>query len=352
MTTSEQTRISISRDTTEDYPYKVSIIVPCYNTKPWLDECLQSLVDQTLQEIEIICINDGSTDGAGARLNEWQTKYPKKIKVIHQANGGLANARNAGMKIAQGECIGFVDSDDFVDICMYEKLYIVLKENNADSVRCSFLCFNDGEDIKLKNNNLSFTKIKASKEEVNKTIFAMGCFFCCGYIHKKSFLDNNNIKFQTNIRYLEDNSFAFDMMLCNPKVFKIEHKIYFCRGKRIGRLTSDKNEINFDMFKVFEHIENKINIKNQIYKNMFLKYTIITIHCLLFKINKKYKIDFFLRSTNHIFRFYTIKSIYNILLFHKYRKISSYPKSVLACLLLHFMYIIKKTPLINKIFDV
>ncbi|CAB4034000.1 Hypothetical predicted protein, partial [Paramuricea clavata] len=116
MLINEQDKISSSNYIKEKHQYKVSVIVPCYNTKPWLDECLQSLVDQTLQEIEIICINDGSTDGTGKKLDEWQAQHANKIKVIHQKNGGLSNARNAGIAIAQGECIGFVDSDDCIDI--------------------------------------------------------------------------------------------------------------------------------------------------------------------------------------------------------------------------------------------
>ena len=108
------------------YQYKVSVIVPCYNAKIWLDQCLESLVKQTLQEIEIICVNDGSTDGTGNKLDKWQTQYPNKIKVIHQLNGGPSNARNSGMAIAQGKFLGFVDSDDFVDVTMYEKLYKIM----------------------------------------------------------------------------------------------------------------------------------------------------------------------------------------------------------------------------------
>ena len=100
---------------------KISVIVPVYNVEKYLARCLDSIINQTLADIEIICINDGSTDNSLEILNDY-AKKDSRIKIIDQTNAGLSCARNAGMQIAQGEYIGFVDSDDWIDLDFYEKL--------------------------------------------------------------------------------------------------------------------------------------------------------------------------------------------------------------------------------------
>ena len=111
--------------------YKVSIIVPVYNIEKYLAKCLDSLINQTLKEIEIICVNDGSTDNSAEILNEYAQK-DSRIRIINQENTGLSAARNTGINNANGEYIGYVDSDDWVDLNFYENLYNAAKENDAD----------------------------------------------------------------------------------------------------------------------------------------------------------------------------------------------------------------------------
>lgn len=110
---------------------KVSIIVPVYNVEKYLRKCLDSLINQTLKEIEIICVNDGSKDNSPKILEEY-AKKDNRIIVINQENAGLSVARNSGIDIAKGEYIGFVDSDDWVDLDFFEKLYYSATSNDAD----------------------------------------------------------------------------------------------------------------------------------------------------------------------------------------------------------------------------
>lgn len=110
---------------------EVSIIVPVYNVEKYLERCLDSLINQTFKDIEIICIDDGSIDNSGKILDEYAAK-DSRIKVIHQNNAGLSVTRNNGMKIASGNYINFVDSDDWIDLNFIEKLYDAAKRNNAD----------------------------------------------------------------------------------------------------------------------------------------------------------------------------------------------------------------------------
>ena len=119
---------------------KVSICVPVYNTEKYIAECLESLVKQTLKEIEIICVDDGSTDDSPEILDEYSRRY-KNVKVIHQKNKGLGKTRDEGVKNASGEFIGFVDADDKVDLEMYEKLYNLATKNDAKVAFCNVELF-------------------------------------------------------------------------------------------------------------------------------------------------------------------------------------------------------------------
>ena len=117
---------------------KLSIIVPCYKVEEYLPRCLDSLVNQTLEDIEAICINDGSPDNCLKILKKYQKKYGDKIVIIDKKNEGVWKGRHDGIKIAKGEYIGFVDSDDYVTLDYAEKLYKAAKENNADISVCGF----------------------------------------------------------------------------------------------------------------------------------------------------------------------------------------------------------------------
>lgn len=115
---------------------KVSIIVPVYNVEKYLDRCMQSLLGQTLKELEIILVDDGSPDNSPALCDNYESASDNLhwpiIKVIHKINEGLGFARNSGLEIATGEYIAFLDSDDFVDVNMYEQLYLKAKAKDID----------------------------------------------------------------------------------------------------------------------------------------------------------------------------------------------------------------------------
>lgn len=118
------------------YKPLVSIIVPIYNVEQYLDHCVQSIVDQTYKNLEIILVNDGSTDKCPVMCDSWVAK-DNRIKVIHKKNGGLSDARNAGLQIASGELIGFIDSDDWIDTNFIQCLYSAMEKNNAEIAECS-----------------------------------------------------------------------------------------------------------------------------------------------------------------------------------------------------------------------
>lgn len=115
---------------------KVSVIVPAYNAEKYLDKCLDSLVGQTLAEIEIVVVDDGSTDSTPLILQDYQSRYPDKLVVLTKDNGGQASARNAALERCSGEYVGYMDSDDYAREDMFEKLYERAKETGAELVLC------------------------------------------------------------------------------------------------------------------------------------------------------------------------------------------------------------------------
>lgn len=120
----------------EQYLYDVSIVIPVYNMEKYLDRCMKSVLAQTLSSIEIILVDDGSKDNSPALCDEYATKYPGKVFVVHKKNGGLTSAWKAGSKVARGKYVGYVDSDDYINPDMFEKMYQRITQENADIACC------------------------------------------------------------------------------------------------------------------------------------------------------------------------------------------------------------------------
>ena len=115
----------------------ISVIIPIYNVEKYLKKCIESVINQTYKNLEIILVNDGSTDNSKNIIDKYSL-IDNRIKIINKKNGGLSDARNAGIEIAKGEYITFLDSDDWIELDMYEKLYKYIKQENADIVQCSY----------------------------------------------------------------------------------------------------------------------------------------------------------------------------------------------------------------------
>ena len=125
----------------------ISVIVPVYNVAPYLDRCVRSIVDQTYKNLEIILVDDGSTDGSGTMCDDW-AKKDSRIKVIHKPNGGPSEARNAGIDLSTGDYLGFADSDDWLDTAMLEVLYTAIRNNQGVNMAVCGLTIVFGEKIR------------------------------------------------------------------------------------------------------------------------------------------------------------------------------------------------------------
>lgn len=172
---------------------KVSIIVPVYNTERYLKKCLDSLVNQTLEDLEIIVVNDGSTDGSQMIINGFQEKYPAQIKSFTKENGGLSDARNFGLDRAKGEFIGFVDSDDYVSQNMFLEMYELAKKNSAELVICNVQKVNEKGAVTQKLTQIPHLPEKLILEE-NLSVFSDLSYFACNKLFRKELFEGRRFK--------------------------------------------------------------------------------------------------------------------------------------------------------------
>lgn len=181
---------------------KVSIVVPVYNVAPFLKQSLDSLCNQTLKEIEIICVDDGSTDGSLDMLYEYEKKYTNLTVLINKQEGpGAAHPRNMGIKYATGEYLLVLDPDDYFDLRLSEKVYYKADETDADVVIYAENWFNNqtGEFAKV-NTSLNFSLIPKqnvfSPYDISETLFQLTYGGACNKLYRLKFIKNNNIKYQ------------------------------------------------------------------------------------------------------------------------------------------------------------
>lgn len=180
---------------------KVSVIVPVYNVEKYLEKCLDSLVNQTLDNIEIVVVNDGSPDNSQKIIDKYKKNYPKKISSYIKENGGVSSARNLGIEKAQGEYIAFIDGDDYVSLDMYEKMYNKAISNNFDIVVCDLnYIYEDLKNVQVSSNILKDTT------DIKKVYVSMYPSVC-NKIYKKELFDKK-VEFKKGI-YFEDVDFLY-----------------------------------------------------------------------------------------------------------------------------------------------
>lgn len=193
---------------------KISVIVPVYNTGKYLKECIDSILNQTHKNLEIILVDDGSSDGSGAICDGYAEK-DDRVKVIHKENGGVSSARNAGLDIASGKYVGFIDGDDVIDEDMYEFLLDNLLLFDADISRCGMVR-ETGEKKEAWGNDNSVPVIRSTIEGICDVGEANGILPVspCNKLYKYDIIEN--IRFDTRFVYAEDTLFNY-YAACNAK---------------------------------------------------------------------------------------------------------------------------------------
>ena len=221
----------------------ISVIIPIYKVEKYLKQCIESVINQTYTNLDIILVDDGSPDNCGLLCDEYEKK-DSRIRVIHKQNGGLSDARNAGITIAQGEYIGFVDSDDYISQDMYEKLHSAIKKNNAQLAVCNFQYVNeDGTEINkqspVKNEKLS--RIEA----LHKLNESMWWYYVTAWnkLYRKELFSNIRFPFA---RLYEDAYLVHEIMGECDNIATISEKLYYYRQRDNSIITSGKSVRNYD----------------------------------------------------------------------------------------------------------
>lgn len=201
---------------------KISIIVPVYKVEKYLNRCIKSILKQTFTDFELILVDDGSPDRCPQMCDSW-CKRDKRIRVIHKENEGLSSARNAGLEVARGEYIGFVDSDDIIEKDMYEYLFRILCENKADFSAVEMLIFKENK-FMIRQPELE-EKI-LGKDDLFKLFFRVTSeriHYCvCDKLFKRSVVED--VRFWEGVRF-EDIDFTFSVLQnCNKGVYSNQIK--------------------------------------------------------------------------------------------------------------------------------
>lgn len=221
---------------------KVSIIVPVYNVEKYLDRCLDSLVNQTLQEIEIIVINDSTPDQSQIIIDKYMNLYSNKVFSYIKPNGGLSDARNYGMSKMKGDYFGFVDGDDYVEYSMFEKLYERATQEEADVTTCDFYWTYPNRLQRATDG--PYTNERELLTKMMPTVW--------NKLYKKSWFDSLDIEFPVGLRY-EDSSFSIRLAPFIKKLAYVnEPLVYYVQ--RQDSITYTQNSKVGDMLTVFNDI--------------------------------------------------------------------------------------------------
>ena len=206
---------------------KISILVPVYNVEKYLAECMNSIIGQTLKDLEIICIDDGSADASPKILDEFAAK-DCRIKVIHKENSGYGKSMNLGLKTAMGKYIGIVESDDFIDADMFETLYLIAEEHKTDIVRSDHNIYINGKD-EYYNAIGSYFYNKVISAYSVPTVFEKNPAIWSN-LYNRRFLLDNNIRFtETPGASFQDIAFHLKNFMCAERVFFVPKAFYHYR---------------------------------------------------------------------------------------------------------------------------
>lgn len=238
----------------------VSVIIPVYKVEQYLDKCVESVVNQTYKNLEIILVDDGSPDNCPAMCDEW-AKKDSRIKVIHKKNGGLSDARNAGLDIATGEYISFLDSDDSFSPD-FSKACVAINGKNCDVFISQI--------IDKPSNYLYKYKLDKKNYKIIYPVTACSRFF------SSEFLNKNNIKFKVGY-YHEDIDFSLKVLLQSPKVINSDIQFYHYTTDNVDSITREPDDKKYykrilDIVKIIDDISKEFSAEISANKKNYLEY--------------------------------------------------------------------------------
>ncbi|PEC23566.1 glycosyltransferase family 2 protein [Bacillus cereus] len=274
----------------------VSVIVPLYNAEKYIEETMESILNQTYKNIEIVIVDDGSKDQSSFIVKNLEKKYPQQIKYILQENQGVSVARNTGIENASGEYISFLDSDDLWHPTKIEKQIESMHKNNMDACYCGYMNFYEETGEKVENTT-NFVKGNMTKAFLTHQVFAQ----TSTWIFKKSIVMNHNIRFTPGCSWGEDLEFLFKLMSVTDVCYVDEYLTYY-RILSGGNLSSNYKDYElkttkelevFNRMKDWIHNKSKDLITNdsteliEILETYLFPYTVINNACIYIKENSK-----------------------------------------------------------------
>ena len=220
----------------------VSVIVPFYNVENYIEKCLQTLVGQTLDDIEIILVNDGSKDRSKIVVDKFLKQYPEKIVYLEKENGGLSDARNYAIPYAKGEYIAFLDSDDYVEKTMYKDMYELAKKEDSDMVECNF--YWEYPDKKKEDVGIVYSGKKEMLEKIRVVAW--------NKLIRKEVLEKSKVLFPKGLRY-EDVEFTYKLIPYLDKIsFLKKPCVHYIQ--REGSISNNQNERNEEIFDILANV--------------------------------------------------------------------------------------------------
>lgn len=291
---------------------KISIIIPCYNVEQYIDCCMNTVVNQTIgiENLEIILIDDASTDATRSKLLDWEARYPKQIFVVNcDKNLRQGGARNIGLRYATSKYIGFVDSDDWIELDMYKQLYEKAEEGNYTVVKGKF--------IRQRNENEAYTVVESEDQEY-RFEEASGYYWgeitetgnngsfgsICTGIYLRDIVIDNHIFFPERITY-EDNYWSAMMRLYTDSMYIIDSILYHYRANPNSTTTTRNNlyhleRLDIEMMKLEKYVElGLLDLKeyhDKIAFEFIQLYYLNTIHILFARYDKTPDIINYLRK--------------------------------------------------------
>lgn len=277
--------------------YKISTVVPIYNAQDYLYKSIESIQKQTLQEIQIVLVNDGSIDNSLSICREFQKK-DERIIIVDKPNGGVSSARNAGMEVAVGEYISFIDPDDWIDVDMYENLYNRLKEVDADVAICNYVIENNGKSteflLNLKQDVLNGEEISnqlihnmIGSTSLNSKVIIMGSVW--RLIIKKELIIENKFQFDTEIPFMEDLLFCVQILKRSNRVVIDNGVYYHYVTNSNSAVTSYRNEMHYIQLKVYKKLEQILKtgkMNSNLQKRLNIRYLDMQIRSIINEVHK------------------------------------------------------------------
>ena len=222
---------------------KLSVVVPVYKAEAWLNECVDSLLNQTLKDLEIILVNDGSPDRSGEIMADYAARFPETVRTLTLSNGGQGRARNRGIELARGEYLGFVDSDDYVLPEMYETLCRVADSEGADIVDCEIEAFYE---------NGATERLRTWRD--GKPIAAAGS--ACNKLFRRSTV--GEIRFPEGLKY-EDFGFSAKLLLRSRKTVHLPDALYRYRVGQPSTMHNQNSRMNLDLLEIMEDLRESMD---------------------------------------------------------------------------------------------